>query len=91
MLSFLNLSEGDFLLLNRFESEIEPALSPNKSIVLHVLKGICPEKQCMDWFQLRRQASISLAARENQTYNLCSSINHTSFLRTYTQQNSVGL
>lgn len=88
--SFLNLTDGDFSLLNPLESEVEPLLSHNKSIVLRVLKGSCPERQRMDLFQLRKQANISLAVRGNQMYNLCSRVNHT-FLRKCTQQNSVDL
>lgn len=89
VLSFLDLTDSDYSLFSPLES-VEPLLSVNKSIVVHVLKGSCPEKQCMDLFQLRKQASISLAVRGNQMYNLCSRVNHT-FLRKYTQQNSVDL
>lgn len=83
VLPFLNLTDGDFSLLNPFGSEVEPLLSLNKSIVLHVLKGRCPEKQRMDLFQLKKQANTSLAVRGNQMYNLCSRVNRT-FLRKYT-------
>lgn len=78
----------DFSLLNPLESEVEPLLSLRISIVLHVLEGSCPEKQCMDLFQLRKQTSISLAIRGNQMYNLCSRVNHT-LLRKYTEQNAL--
>lgn len=53
VLSFLDLTDSDYSLFNPLES-VEPLLSVNKSVVVHVLKGSCPEKQCMDLFQLRK-------------------------------------
>lgn len=86
--AFLYLTDSDFSLLNPLESEAEPLLSLHISVLLHVLKGSCLEKQCMALFQLRKQTSISLARRGNQMCNLCSRVNHT-LLRKYTEQNAL--
>lgn len=76
VLPFLKSTDSDFFPLNPLDSEAEPLLSHNKSSVLHVLNRNCPEKQCIDLFQLRKQANISLAIRRNQIYNLCSKVSH---------------
>lgn len=73
---YLNWLTVIFFPLNSLDSDIEPVLSHNKSSVLHVLHRNRPEKQCIDLFQLRKQANISLAIRRNQMYNLCSRVNH---------------
>lgn len=76
-------------LFNPLGWEVEPK-GLTKSIVLCAFRGSCPEKQCMDLFQLRKQAKISLAGRGNQMYDLCSRVSHT-YLRKYSWKSGADL